>query len=75
MTASGNGLAPARPDATACGGRIRWPGRPARAGRGWHETSYGDPVDAALAWQEAGADWITWSTWTRRSAGAPTVRR
>jgi len=22
------------------------------------ETSYGDPVDAALAWQEAGADWI-----------------
>jgi phosphoribosylanthranilate isomerase len=22
------------------------------------ETSYGDPVDAAMAWQEAGADWI-----------------
>jgi len=22
------------------------------------ETSYGDPADAALAWQEAGADWI-----------------
>jgi phosphoribosyl isomerase A len=22
------------------------------------ETSYGDPVDAALAWQDAGADWI-----------------
>ncbi len=22
------------------------------------ETSYGDPVDAALAWQEAGAEWI-----------------
>ena len=22
------------------------------------ETSYGDPVEAALAWQEAGADWI-----------------
>src|SRR5260370_4917049 len=22
------------------------------------ETGYGDPVDAALAWQEAGADWI-----------------
>ena len=22
------------------------------------ETSYGDPVDAALAWQDAGAEWI-----------------
>src|ERR1700744_6609526 len=22
------------------------------------ETSYGDPVDAALAWQAAGADWV-----------------
>ncbi len=22
------------------------------------ETSYGDPVDAALAWQAAGAEWI-----------------
>ncbi|HEU0288722.1 MAG TPA: HisA/HisF-related TIM barrel protein, partial [Nocardioidaceae bacterium] len=22
------------------------------------ETSYGDPLDAALAWQSAGADWV-----------------
>jgi len=37
------------------GGR---PGRPARAGRGRSETSYGDPLEAALAWQRAGAEWI-----------------
>ncbi|HEX4706062.1 MAG TPA: HisA/HisF-related TIM barrel protein, partial [Pseudonocardiaceae bacterium] len=22
------------------------------------ETDYGDPLDAALAWQEGGADWV-----------------
>ena len=34
------------------------PGRAPRPGRGGSETSYGDPLAAALAWQEEGADWI-----------------
>ena len=37
------------------------------------ETSYGDPLPAALAWQAAGAAVArTWWTWTPRSAAAPT---
>ena len=27
-------------------------------GEAGSETSYGDPLDAALAWQEAGAEWV-----------------
>ena len=33
-------------------------GRPAGAGRAGSEKRFGDPVEAALRWQEAGAEWI-----------------
>src|SRR6185369_9317673 len=33
---------------------------------------YGDPMQAALAWQRAGASWIHLWTWTRRSAAGRT---
>ena len=31
-------------------------------GEAGSETSYGDPLDAALAWQDGGADWVHLST-------------
>ena len=41
-------------------------------GESGSETSYGDPLAAALAWQEAGASGCTWWTSTRPSAPATT---
>ena len=37
---------------------VERPRRAARPGRGRHRGEFGDPVEAALAWQEQGAEWL-----------------
>ena len=43
-------------------------------GEAGSETSYGDPLEAALAWQAQGRSGSTSSTSTPRSAAGPTAR-